>query len=112
MKHGPSTLVGHACGSRLWVAPMGHPCGSLLWPAPVASPCDSPLWIAPVGCLWVTSKASRQECRCEVTADRVLPYLWIEDCMLVASEEATWGSVMAKQDLILPCSRGNSHLSC
>ena len=32
--------------------------------------------------------------------------------MLVASEEATEGSVMAKHDLIFPASRSVSHSSC
>ena len=39
-------------------------------------------------------------------------HLRMTDWMLVASEEATWGSVMAKQDLILPCSKGSSQRSC
>ena len=38
--------------------------------------------------------------------------LLMDDWMLVASEEATWGSVMAKQDLIWPCSKGSSQRSC
>ena len=36
-------------------------------------------------------------------------YLLMEDWMFVASEEATAGSVMAKQLLIWPHSRGSSH---
>ena len=40
------------------------------------------------------------------------PSLTMEDSMLVASEEATAGSVMAKHDLISPSSSGFSHLSC
>mmetsp|Transcript_19690 Transcript_19690/g.56469 ORF Transcript_19690/g.56469 Transcript_19690/m.56469 type:complete len:200 (+) Transcript_19690:2876-3475(+) len=32
-------------------------------------------------------------------------------CMLVASDEAVWGSVIAKQDLICPLASGLSHLS-
>ena len=39
-------------------------------------------------------------------------HLRMTDWMLVASEEATWGSVMAKHDLILPCSKGSSQRSC
>ena len=42
----------------------------------------------------------------------VRQHLRMEDWMLVASEEATWGSVMAKQDRILPCSSGSNHCSC
>ena len=37
------------------------------------------------------------------------PHLSMEDWMLVASDEATAGSVMAKQLLISPRSRGSSH---
>ena len=32
--------------------------------------------------------------------------------MLVASDEATAGSVMAKQERIVPRSRGSSHVRC
>ena len=39
------------------------------------------------------------------------PSLTMEDSMLVASEEATAGSVMAKHDLISPSSSGSSHLA-
>src|SRR5919197_6483583 len=37
------------------------------------------------------------------------PSRTIEDSMLVASEDATFGSVMAKAERILPSSRGSSH---
>ena len=48
-----------------------------------------------------------------VMYDQVQKYhLRMTDWMLVASEEATWGSVMAKHDLILPCSKGSSQRSC
>ena len=40
---------------------------------------------------------------------RKQPYLLMEDWMFVASEEATAGSVIAKQLLIWPHSRGSSH---
>ena len=36
----------------------------------------------------------------------------MRDWMLVASEEATDGSVMAKQERISPLKRGNSHWRC
>ena len=36
----------------------------------------------------------------------------IDDWMLVASEDATAGSVMAKQEAMLPCSSGTSHRFC
>lgn len=36
----------------------------------------------------------------------------MRDWILVASEEATEGSVMAKQDRISPLSRGRSHSRC
>ena len=39
------------------------------------------------------------------------PTLAMEDSMFVASEEATLGSVMAKQDLISPSRSGFSHFS-
>lgn len=32
--------------------------------------------------------------------------------MLVASDEATWGSVIAKPERIFPCNKGTSHCSC
>jgi len=39
-------------------------------------------------------------------------YLAMEDWMLVASEEATEGSVMAKQERIWPLSSGSNHCLC
>ena len=39
-------------------------------------------------------------------------YLLIEHSILVASEDATFGSVIANPDRIFPSSKGISHSSC
>ena len=43
------TLVGHSCGTLLWVTLVGHSCGTLLWDTPVGHSCGILLWGTLVG---------------------------------------------------------------
>lgn len=71
----------------------------------------SPLWISNKLQMHPTWTQNKPQTNPEWTPN-MTSHLTIWASILEASEEATWGSVIAKQDLISPLRRGSSHIFC